>query len=198
MRLPHHTAPHPQHTTPTPHHITPRGSVVAEHVNVMRNMAGKSCWKHSMVSQYKTHTTNSCKHSDLHYLQADYRQPYVRGTGDPLKTALEGTLFNNRKTSGVFNSGGCLCLCLCTAACLGNSLAILHSTADGVKGCLLTQPSAAVLHASVFAGQPGHFSVYSTLILSCMHRTMSHDSPASELVSCTHHSCVKDALAPGN
>lgn len=87
----------------------------------------------------------SCKHSDLHFLQADYRQPYVRGTGDPLKTALEGTLFNNRKTSGVFNSGGCLC----TAACLANGHAIFHSIADGEKGCLLTQPSAPALHALV-------------------------------------------------
>ena len=37
--------------------------------------------------------------------QVDYRQPYVRGTSDKFKTALEGTAFNNRKTSGVFNSG---------------------------------------------------------------------------------------------
>ena len=37
--------------------------------------------------------------------QVDYRQPYVRGTNDKFKTALEGTAFNNRKTSGVFNSG---------------------------------------------------------------------------------------------
>ncbi len=38
-------------------------------------------------------------------MQVDYRQPYVRGTSDKFKTALEGTAFNNRKTSGVFNSG---------------------------------------------------------------------------------------------
>ncbi|DBA96635.1 hypothetical protein WJX77_012422 [Trebouxia sp. C0004] len=38
--------------------------------------------------------------------KVDYRQPYVRGTSDKFKTALEGTAFNNRKTSGVFNSGG--------------------------------------------------------------------------------------------
>ncbi len=38
-------------------------------------------------------------------VQVDYRQPYVRGTSDKFKTALEGTAFNNRKTSGVFNSG---------------------------------------------------------------------------------------------
>ena len=38
-------------------------------------------------------------------VQVDYRQPYVRGTNDKFKTALEGTAFNNRKTSGVFSSG---------------------------------------------------------------------------------------------
>lgn len=67
----------------------------------------------------------SCKHFDHYHLQADYRQPYVRGTSDPLKTALEGTLFNNRKTSGVFNSGGCLC----NASCLGSRHANFHNTA---------------------------------------------------------------------
>lgn len=38
-------------------------------------------------------------------VQVDYRQPYCRGTSDPLKTALEGTAFNNRKLSGVFVAG---------------------------------------------------------------------------------------------
>ena len=45
-------------------------------------------------------------------MQVDYRQPYVRGTSDKFKTALEGTAFNNRKTSGVFNSGKRLILAL--------------------------------------------------------------------------------------
>ena len=48
-------------------------------------------------------------------VQMDYRQPYVRGTSDKFKTALEATAFNNRKTSGVFTASMVmLCLVYCT------------------------------------------------------------------------------------
>lgn len=91
------------------------------------------------------------KHSELHCLQCDYRQPYVRGTGDPLKTALEGTIFNNRKTSGVFNSGRCQH----SAAYL-----LMAHMPSSTEHCwfytswLMTQPSAAALHAFIYQRRP--------------------------------------------
>ncbi len=59
-------------------------------------------------------------------MQVDYRQPYVRGTGDKFKTALEGTAFNNRKTSGVFNAS------MLSVHPFGNSLAFIVQRAAPV------------------------------------------------------------------
>lgn len=127
----------------------------------------------SVPSCARVSTTCNCKtlydfkHSDLNRPQADYRQPYVRGTNDRLKTALEGMLFNNRKTSGVFNSGACLYMAahLHNAAChrfqsiAGDAKMMPHPSAVA-SACLCVQPlSCCPLHAAFAAVEASQTTV---------------------------------------
>lgn len=82
---------------PLPADKVPGGSLTFEN----RNLGKKG-------NQFSASVTaeNFLEPNDDIGFKVDYRQPYVRGTHDKLKTALEGTAFNNRKTSGVFHASG--------------------------------------------------------------------------------------------